>query len=402
MKKDIRSTVSILAAAAIMIAAVQASSQQLIPNSLLGTADIPSYIEAAPGLAPSLAETARRAYGGNYLQPDHQSMDNFYGPAEEKIRQVQQRYEDFYRNKFGSTAPDMEAITQEIGRNPIVKGMGGVSAVQNMSQEEAEAAARQSASQYMADPFAANGVNSPGMTALYQKMMSDPAYAKRFEKMSEQERMAELQKYMAGDPVVANTPERIQQTNERMARRNKVTDAMEINEKLTEMHQQIYAVANAHAEGLRAIDSQPGNHTEINEDFNAKYNALPEIIAGEAGRQKDPELEKKLRTETAIRHRERAAANLKQYTVLLEELKAQYKQIAVSYMEFIAANAQRVNCDPAGLYDGTNTELSLANFESSLIGLGLALIKESRDHTRSLASYEQHYQEVMRSYGESN
>lgn len=397
MKTSIIFRSAVLALAA--MAAVPAFSQQLIPNSLLGTTDIPAYIEAAPGLAPSLAETAQRAYGGNFLQPDHQAMDNFYGAAEDKIRQAQQRYEEFYKKKYGGENPDMEAITREIDRNPIVKGMGGVNAVQNMNQEEANEAATRAAEQYIADPFAANGVNSPGMTALYQKMMSDPAYAKRFEKMSEQERMAELQKYMANDPVVANTPERVQQANDRMARQNKVADAMEINAKVTELHQQIYAVANAHAEGLRAIDSQPGNQTEIDADFNAKYNALPEIIAGEAGRQKDPELDKKLRIETATRRRDRAAADLKQYSVLLEELKVQYKQIAVSYMEFIAANAHRVNCDPAGLYDGTNTELSLANFESSLIGLGMALSKESREHTRLLASYEQHYQEVMRSYG---
>lgn len=402
MKRNIKSNIVILTICLAATANLPAFAQQPITNSPLGTTDIPAYIEGAPMLPATLEEAAFRAYGSNYLQPDHQSMDNFYKPAEDKIRLAQQRYEDFCRDKYGNTAPDMDAMKQDINRNPIVKGMGGVDAIQVMSQEQAEEAATQAANQYIADPFAASGINSPGMTALYQKMMSDPAYARRFEKMSEQERMAELQKYMANDPVVANTPERAQQAKQQMAHRDKVTDAMEINQKVTEMTQEIFAVVNAFGERLQAIDNQPGNHAEIEADFNRKYNALPEIIAGEAGRQKDPELDRKLRIETAARHREFAAASLRQYLPLLGELKAQYVRIADSYMQFIAANIRRVNNDPAGLYDGTNTELTLANFESSLLGSGLDIIRQARQLTRNTATWEQNYQEVMRSYGRNN
>ena len=104
----------------------------------------------------------------------------------------------------------------------------------------------------------------------------------------------------------------------------------------------------------------------------------------------------------ATRHRERAAADLKQYSVVLGELKVQYKQIAASYMQFIAANAQRVNGNMADLYSGTNTELNLAGFESGLLGLGLDVIKKSRELTWNVAAWEQNCQEVMRSYGGGN
>ena len=398
MKKNIRSTAFFLALGALSMPAFQAFAQQ----SLIGTIDIPPYIEEAPMLASTLAATAQRAFGSDPLQPDHQAMDDFYQPAEEKIRQAQQQYEDFYKKKMEGAGPDMEAMNREIERNPIVKNMGGVQAIQNMSQAEAEEAANQAAAQYIADPFAASGVQSPGMTALYQKMMSDPAYAQRFQNMNEQERMAELQKYMANDPAVAKTPEKAQQEKQQMARRNDVVDAMEINEKITELTQEIQLAANAYAEGINAVDAQPGNHADIEADFNRQYNALPEIIAGEAGRVKDPELEKKLRVETATRHRERAAADLKQYSVVLGELKVQYKQIAASYMQFIAANAQRVNGNMADLYSGTNTELNLAGFESGLLGLGLDVIKKSRELTWNVAAWEQNCQEVMRSYGGGN
>ncbi|MCB9298693.1 MAG: hypothetical protein H6559_37090 [Lewinellaceae bacterium] len=398
MKRNSKSNIVIFTVCLAATANSPAFAQQSITNSLLGTTDIPAYIQEVPMLPATLEEAAYRAYGGDYLQPDHQSMDNFYKPAEDKIRLVQQRYEDYCREKYGNAAPDMEAMKQDINRNPIVKGMGGVDAVQDMSQQQAEEAATQAANQYIADPFAASGINSPGMTALYQKMMSDPAYARRFEKMSEQERMAELQKYMANDPAVANTPERAQQARQQMAHRDNVTNSMEINQKLTEMSQEMYAVVNKYGERLQAIDNQPGNHAEIDADFNRKYNALPEIIAGEAGRQKDPELEKKLRIETAARHREFAAASLKQYIPLLDELKAQYVRIADSYMQFIAANRHRVNGDPAGLYDGTNTELAIANFESSLLGSGLDIIRQARQLTRNTATWEQNYQEVMQAY----
>lgn len=402
MKSSIKSLVFILALSAMPMAAIQVFAQQPTANSLLGTTDIPAYIEEVPELAPSLEQTTLRAMGENPLQPDHQALDNFYRPAEDKIRRVLQQYEDFYKKKMESAAPDMEAMNQEIERNPIVKGMGGVQAIQAMSQEEAEAAARQSAAQYIADPFAANGVNSPGMTALYQKMMSDPAYAKRFEKMSEQERMAELQKYMANDPVLARTPEMEQERNQQMAQRDKVTDAMEINEKITALTQEIYAVQYAYGQSVQTLETQAGSHAEIEAEFWQRYNALPEIVAGEAGRMKDPELEKKLRIEIAARHRERAAADLEQYIVLLGGLKEQYKQIATAYMQFISANAYRVNGNPADLYNGTNTEFTLANFELSLLGLGLEIIKQSRDFSWNLASWEQRYREVMRSYEGGN
>ena len=402
MKNNIESPVYMLAISALFLLALPAFAQQPAANSLVGSTDIPAYIEEALGLAASLAETAQRAFGNDLLQPDHQAMDDFYRPVEEKYRRVQQQYEDFYKKKMDGAGPDMEAMNREIERNPIVKNMGGVQAIQNMSQEEAKQAATQATAQFVADPFAASGVQSPGMTALYQKMMSDPAYAQRFQKMTEQERMVELQKYMANDPLMVKTPEQVQQANQQMARRDEVVDAMEINGKITELTQEIQNAVNAYGEGVNQVDAQPGNHAGIDAKFGEKYNALPEIIAGEVGKVKDPEMEKKLRMETAAQHRERAAADLKQYSLLLQELKVQYKQIASSYMQFIAANAPRVNGNMADLYAGTNTELNLANFEASLLGLGLDLIKKSRELTSNVAFWEQNYQQVMSSYGAGN
>ena len=74
--------------------------------------------------------------------------------------------------------------------------MGGVQAIQNMSQGRPNKRLPIPPLSSLGRPFAASGVQSPGMTALYQKMMSDPAYAQRFQKMTEQERMVELQKYI--------------------------------------------------------------------------------------------------------------------------------------------------------------------------------------------------------------
>ena len=397
MKTKMKSSLIFLALGAMMMSA-KAFSQQPSANTLLGTADIPSYIEGVPGLPGSLEEAAKRAFGGNFLQPDYQAMDNYYLPAEENIRRVQLQYEDHYKKQMEGATPDRAAINQEIERNPIIKSMGGVQAIQGMNQEEAEDAARQATEQYLADPFSASGVNSPGMTALYQKMMNDPAYAARFQQMSEQERMAELQKYMANDPAVVKTPEMARQ----MSRKETALNAMEINGRITEFTEAIQAAANAFGQGLQTIENPAGNHNEIDAEFKRKYNALPEVIAGEVGRIKDPEPEKKLRVETAVKHRERAAAEMEQITPLFQNLKEEYRRIAASYMEYIAANIHKVNGDMAGLYDGTNTELNLANFESSLLGLGLELIKQARTITGEMASWERQYMEVMRSYGQTN
>ena len=125
MKNNIESPVYMLAISALFLLALPAFAQQPIANSLVGSTDIPAYIEEALGLAASLAETAQRAFGNDLLQPDHQAMDDFYRPVEEKYRRVQQQYEDFYKKKMDGAGPDMEAMNREIERNPIVKNMGG-------------------------------------------------------------------------------------------------------------------------------------------------------------------------------------------------------------------------------------------------------------------------------------
>ena len=88
----------------------------------------------------------------------------------------------------------------------------------------------------MADPFAASGVQSAGMTAMYQKIVSDPAYAARFEKMSEKEKEAELRKYMANDKpqiqTAAQVEEHRRKTEQQTLQANKVRAAMEFQQQI--------------------------------------------------------------------------------------------------------------------------------------------------------------------------
>jgi hypothetical protein len=374
----------------------------------IGKTDIGAYILEAPGLPASIDEAARRIYGSNVLQPDLQAEEKFYRPFIEKVESRQKEYQDFYGGKvqkYTSTldqASMQQHYAAEANKNPIVAGMGGTEAVMKMDDKEREVAARKAA-EYAADPFAANGIESAGMTALYQKIVSDPEYAARFNKMSEKEKEAELRKYMANDQVKAKTPAQMQQEQQRreqqMAEADKVRNAMEIRQALTDFHNKLSEVRVKFSTMVEEINQSPGNHADIAKVHGEKYEKIPEVELGEYGHDKDPEQVKRLEIETYTNHRAQAVKNLRQYAPLLEELRNQYRAIVSEYLLFLGENRDKINTDVTDYLNSTYTEQEVATFEAGLLGLAADLTETSKQLTKEIAGWEQQYRQKLSSYG---
>lgn len=375
----------------------QALQAQTNGASPLGKANFAALYENVPFPPKATAEAAHRTYGADYLNPDLFALDKFYQPFTDRVERAVGEYREYYANRSQTYMATQNEATMraqyaaQINQNPIIASMGGVDAVQNMTPEQAEAAARKAAAEYMADPFAANNVQSAGMSALYQKIAADPEYAARFQKMSEKEREAELRRYMANDKVQAKTPAQMQQEQQQKARQmqdaDKVRAAMMFQQYGADLMAKIEA-AKAQYENRRAqVLAGAGNHDEIEADFQKKYDAIPEVILGE-GREKEPVQTQKLYEATTLKHRDFATKVLKQEAVLLAELQVAFKNIAAEHVAFLKAHRHEVNGNMADQISGTETETMLASLEMGLIGLADELSKNAQQSTREAAVWE--------------
>ena len=372
--------------------------------SPLGKTDFAAFYTEAPMPPVSMAEAARRSYGADWRNPDHFALDKFYQPFSDKV----ERAVDGYKQHYG---PRMEAYysqqneatlrTQaaaQANQSPILASMGGVDKASQMSEAEARAAAQKAAAEYIADPFAANGVQSAGMTALYQKIVSDPAYAARFEKMSEKEKEAELRKYMANDKPQVKTPAQMEQQHrefEQQTRQsNKVRAAMEFQQAIADFSAKIYEVQSKYMQERNERLNAPGNHTEIEAEFSKKYAAIPEVVYGEYGRDKDIEQLTKLKLETAARHQAFAAVILKQDVEAIGQLKSNLKSVVAEYTQYFHTHKQDINGNLADQMQGTETESMFANFEMGLLGLAQELAKYSKESVQEAAQWEKNLLET--------
>lgn len=376
------------------------------PNgaSPLGKTNFAGYYAEIPTLPTTVAEAARRVYGSDLLNPAPNALEQFYQPFSDKVERAQQAYQQYYGDRaqawYGNqTEAGLRAQTAaQIDRNPVIAGMGGAENVAQMTPQQAEAAARQSAAAFTADPFAANGIQSAGMTALYQKIMNDPVYAGRFQQMSEKEREAELRKFMANDKPQAKTPAQMEQDNRRRQQQNqqanKVRAAMAFQQQLSALQGKIGEAQTRYARQRAELLAAPGNHQAIDAAYAKKYATIPLVELGEYGHDHDPAQVQQLKKETAAQHLQFATKVLAQDCILLAQLAAAYKSLAAEYVEFYTAHKQEINGNIADQMNGTETETMVAQFEAQLVALASDLVLQAKTATREAAFWEKNQLEL--------
>lgn len=378
----IRAAIILLAAAPAYLAAQNGAP--------LGKHDFNALLDEVQNMPATTHEAALRTYGPNMDQPQHDALTRFYQPVRDKLAKISDEYAQYYTaktNSFQAQTVRHQTTTSgsEAVNHPMLAQMGGIEKMHNMTPEQAEHAAKQ------VDPFQANGIESAGMSALYQKIINDPAYAARFQNMSDQEREAELRRYMQNDQPVANTPARQQQIKQQTQKGQETELMMQVQQGLFEIQEKITQAKQRFEQAVSNIQTAKGTHAKIDQDYLQQYEAVPEQIYGEAGKQKDPALVKKLQVETAMRHQQLAAQSLPEYRAALEQLRTDYKRTIDEYKRFYAGIRPRLQEKTTDFQLYSSTELALATFEINLLNLAHDLADTAIQWTEDTASWEKNH-----------
>jgi len=180
----------------------------------------------------------------------------------------------------------------ESDKSVIVQQMGGTEKLMNMSEAERKAAAYKMASDVKSNPGMLSGNNNPGMNAIMQKMMTDKEYAKRFNKLSDAEKEAEVKKFMtetSQQDENFDLNKSSQQHDQLMGERNNTKYTQDITLLNLRVQKRLSAATELYSKNISAINdwvSTVGNN--IDKWYSAKYAAIPIVELGEYGHDKDP------------------------------------------------------------------------------------------------------------------
>jgi hypothetical protein len=380
--------------AACVVSPIAATAQQ--PSPSLGKTNLHAWIDEAPGLPNSLEEAATRKNGQSVYQP-------FY----DKVQAFKKSYKQDMTGRAKPDEAEMRSAAEaqassnlaRLNSNPVIAQMGGIEKLSQMTPAQRAQLAQQMMQGGTKQSFAApGGRTSTGMQAMMQKVMTDPAYRARYEKMSQQEKEAELRRFMASDGVSApKTTEQIQdeqsQARPRLQAANEAAATFAIRQDLQEMMQQRNALDTAFSARDTEITTAKGSHREINEDAAGKLAKIPMVNDSIMGRVHDLQLTATLNKDTAAKHRDRAIWELQQRNALVADQRLKLKDLASSYQHWLKTNQDRINGSTAqeDLLRGANTGIEVAQYEVSFIDAAYDLAKYSEAGNKDAANYQELY-----------
>jgi hypothetical protein len=364
--------------------------------SVLGKINFAALFDAAPVMPASTAEAGKRVYGpeiaGTQAAAD---LTPFYEPFNKRIVAAH----DVLQPAIAARPAKQDAMGQQAmaqaANNPIVAGMGGMDKIQQMSEDEQEKAAMQALGNYQQGMAGGNTDTSNGMQAVMQRVMNDPAYRDKFEKMTPQEQEAEMRKAMGPSAHVAQhsaaDDQRSAQASTEMAPR------VARHNEISALLQRMLEIDTEFDKKEKAIAGSPGNHDQIVSETKAKIAKLPIVhIAGSEMSYDgpDPVKLKVLHREQATLDHARAASELQQRTALFAERKSKYKELAASYATWLKQSPGGTNMASANMVNDFSDDAALS-CEEQLIKLAESLRRYHEDSTRNAAMYEQLYQQRM-------
>lgn len=174
-----------------------------------------------------------------------------------------------------------------------------------------------------------------------------------------------------------------------------VRNTQEVQLKLMKLYQKLGAAVQKYGESVTRIEQEGRNHESISEEIETRYQSIPTVELGEYGRDRDPEQVKALQLESARLHRDRASRELEAYAIIWKELQENYRIVVAEYLDYIRNNPDKIQggMSPEDMLNGFNTELSILEFEASLIGLTKELCARAKELIRKTADWEKSYQE---------
>jgi hypothetical protein len=369
------------------ILAAAISAQQ--PQPGIGKVDFAALFNAAPPLPATPAEAANRTFVPGDANESTAPLEAFYEPFNKRVAAAR----DTIKPAIDSRPARHEAMSQQAiadaNSSAVIAGMGGIDKISQMSDQEREQAALQAVGNVPQNSGAPPQAGA-GMQAIMQRMMNDPAYAERFEKMSQAEQEAEMRKAM-GAPMAQHSAaeeKRAMQGSEEAAAVKARLDQLQA------IHQRILNVDSGFDKKDQAITNAPGSHDEISKATGAKMAKVPLIEAGELGHIPDPAQVKALQREQATRNRARAEWELKQRADLYASRKTAYLEAAAAYANWSHQEPIHAVGSTAKLMQDSASDLAI-DCEVELIKLSENLAQYSHDATRKAAGYELAFQKRM-------
>jgi hypothetical protein len=359
------------------------------PQSGLGKINFAVLFNAAPAIPATPAEAAKRTFVPGDANESTAPLEASYEPFNKEIAAARETLQPAVESEPARREAMSHQAVANANSSAMIAGMGGIDKISQMSDEEREQAALQAVGNVPQSSGAPPQAGA-GMQAVMQRMMNDPAYAERFEKMSQAEQEAEMRKAM-GAPMAqhsaAEERHALQGSEEAAAVKARV-------DQLQAIHQQILSVDSGFDKKDQAITNAPGSHDEIGKATGAKRAKIPLVEAGELGHIPDPVQVKALARDHATRNRVRADWELKQRANLYASRKAAYLEAATAYTNWLKLEPMHPTGSTAKLMLDSATNIAI-DCEVQLIKLAEHLARYGHDATLDAAHFELAFQKTM-------
>lgn len=273
-------------------------------------------------------------------------------------------------------------------KSAVVKQMGGADAVMNMSEQERKNAAKGMKEKVMNDPGSFSGISDPGMNEMMKKIMNDPAYRDKYNRMSNAEKQAELQKYMTNKVV----PRDDKKFEEGLAEKNKVNSEVYIQQLMGRCLKRMQEGARPYATGTEiANEFYRELYSAIEQWYNKQYDALPVTVIGETKEKRGLGQLIKARQilEYSVHKREAVTR-----TILWNSLKLRIKLAFGEFNDFIGSFPWGKQKN-ASLIDGSYTEAQVAKAVISIYDQMIQLTKGAESLTSNHKGWQEQYETIM-------
>jgi uncharacterized protein YktA (UPF0223 family) len=369
------------------IATNKAEEEQLIsgyrPGYKHGSGDMNLYPiwEEIPSPIPSLPEAKQVNFEATYK--------SYLG----KVEMQQKKLSDMLQKHMGEQRSSEAEIKADAinmaNRSAVVQQMGGADALMNMSEAERKAAAAKMKADVNSNPGAYTGVKDPGMNAMMQKMMSDPAYRDKFSRMSEKEKQAELQKFMTPQSAPRNDVAH----EASMKERDDTKAAIDFNMLLAKSLNNMQEAAKPYSEGTTLANAYyDGLYDKLRAWYKVQYDALPMEVVGETREKKGlDELDRFSSMMFYLIHKKEAATR----TILWTSLKNRTKIAFGEFNDFIGTYpwGQKKG---ASLIDASYTEPQVANAVNSIYNEMIRMTREAEGLTKKHKGQQEQYELMMK------
>lgn len=369
------------------IANNQKAEAQLVSNYKPGYRHKPGEMnlfpvwEEIPAPIPSLPEAKQT------------NFDSKYKSYIDKVELLKKQLSDMEQEHLAQQNTSQSAMMQQskdlANKNAVVQQMGGADAVMNMSEAERKAAAKNVKATAMNNPGAYSGLSDPGMKAMMQKMMTDPAYREKYNKMSDAEKQAELQKFMTNKTVERNDKAFEQSMKERDDAYRVQDVQVLLGKCLTNMQE----AAAPYSEGTELANSFYNSlYEDIDRWYKKQYDALPKKVMGEMVEKEGLDQLNKYKAFLVYQVQKKEAVTR---TILWSSLKARTKIAFGEFNDFIG-NYPWGKEKNSNLIDGSYTEPQVAKAVYSIYEQMIQLAKGAETYTRRHKGQQEQFEIVMK------